>query len=250
MIKRAPKGDNHAGVHVAAIMDGNGRWALDRGRPRFEGHRAGAEAARRIVRAAPDMGVSVLSLFAFSSDNWNRPSAEVGFLFRLLGRFLDREVVTCEREGVRLRVIGRRGRLPSGLAGRIEEAETRTARGTTMELRLAVDYSSRDAILEAAGRLAAVPESSGREDFRAALGRVSAGEGAGASDGSAPDVDLLIRTGGEKRLSDFLLWECAYAELWFTDTHWPDFDPSELARALDEFRGRERRFGGLPAASP
>jgi len=227
--------------HVAIIMDGNGRWARARGKPRTFGHRAGAQAVRRTVKAAARQGVSVLSLYAFSADNWGRPREEVDTLLGLLEKYLRVEMRRCLSNGIRLRVIGRRDRLPGSLQLEVARAEARTAGGTRMLLRIAVDYSARDAILAAAA------ESRGagadREGFGEALAHVIHG-------GEARDVDLLIRTGGEQRLSDFLLWESAYAELYFTDRTWPDFDGDDLAKALAWFRGRERRFGGLPETAP
>jgi len=229
-----------SGPHVAIIMDGNGRWARARGKPRTFGHRAGAQAVRRTVKAAARQGVSVLTLFAFSSDNWGRPREEVDTLLALFEKYLSLEMGRCLANGIRLRVIGRRDRLPASLQLRIARAEARAAGGTRMLLRIAVDYSGRDAILAAAeGRGAGT----GREDFAEALARVIHG-------GEARDVDLVIRTGGEQRLSDFLLWESAYAELYFTDRMWPDFDGDDLAKALEWFRGRERRFGRIEETSP
>ncbi|MFE1599339.1 di-trans,poly-cis-decaprenylcistransferase [Methylobacterium sp. ID0610] len=222
------------GLHVAAIMDGNGRWATARGLPRTAGHRAGVEAIRRVAEAAPDLGVGALTLFAFSADNWRRPPAEVAGLMSLLRRYLRHETGRLARTGTRLTVIGRRDRLPRGLPDALARAEAETAGGERLHLRIAVDYSARDAILAAAA--AGIPAS--REAFGRSLS------------GGVPDVDLLIRSGGEKRLSDFLLWECAYAELHFSDRMWPDFGPEDLAAALRDFSGRERRFGGLvPAAA-
>jgi undecaprenyl diphosphate synthase len=225
-------------LHLAIIMDGNGRWAEERGWPRSRGHRAGADAVERVVRAAPGLGIRTVTLYAFSSDNWSRPRGEIRILMALLGRFLRMRAETCLREGVRLSVIGRRDRLPSSLVASIEEAEQATRNGDRVHLRLAVDYSARDAILRAAGwtggrRLT-------RDEFRELLARAHHAEP------TTPDVDLLIRTGREKRLSDFLLWECAYAELCFTDLLWPDFTGEDLAAAVEEFRRRNRRFGGLP----
>ncbi len=198
--------------HVAVIMDGNGRWATRRGLPRAAGHRAGVEAVRRIVRAAPDVGITALTLYAFSSDNWSRPPTEVTALMRLFARYLHREVPELVAQYVRLSIIGRRDRLPAALVNATVDAEQATSGGTRLDLRIAVDYSARAAIRS--GTL-------------------------------LPDVDLLIRAGGEQRLSDFLLWESAYAELWFTDTMWPDFTATELAGAVRDFRARDRRFGGL-----
>ncbi len=213
-------------------MDGNGRWASARGLPRVAGHRAGAEALRRTVEAAPDLGIGVLTVYAFSSDNWRRPQPEVTALMKMFHIYLRREQAKCVDKGVRVSVIGRRDRLPRLLLPAIEECESVTCEGRKLNLRLAVDYSSRDAILAAALGLNGKPT---REKLSAALG--------------APDVDLLIRTGGEQRLSDFLLWECAYAELIFSPVMWPDFSASDLASAVQEFHSRERRFGALPHAA-
>jgi undecaprenyl diphosphate synthase len=228
------------GLHVAVIMDGNGRWATRRGLPRSAGHRAGATAVRRVVEAAPDLGVTTLTLFAFSSDNWRRPAEEVRALMALLRQYLRGELRALVDNGARLSVIGRRDRLPDGLSEAIAEAERASARGDRLDLRIAVDYSAREALLAAAARCAALPMPS-REAFGALL--------AGANAGRRTDVDLLIRSGGEKRLSDFLLWECAYAELWFVDTLWPDFTADDLAAAITAFRRRERRFGGVGAGA-
>jgi undecaprenyl diphosphate synthase len=228
--------DRRSGLHVAAIMDGNGRWATARGLPRTAGHRAGVEAIRRVAEAAPDLGVGTLTLFAFSSDNWRRPPAEVTALMGLLRRYLRHETERLARTGTRLSVIGRRDRLPSGIPDAIARAEAETAGGAKLHLRIAVDYSARDAILAAAA--------AGGCESREAFGQ--------RLTGGVPDVDLMIRSGGEKRLSDFLLWECAYAELHFSDRMWPEFGPDDLAAALGEFGRRERRFGGLgpvPAAA-
>jgi undecaprenyl diphosphate synthase len=225
--------------HVAIIMDGNGRWAQARGKPRAFGHSAGAVAVRRIVRAAARQGVSVLTLYAFSSDNWRRPREEVHTLLALFEKYLRVETNRCLSNGIRLRVIGRRDRLPISLQLEVARAEARTEGGTRMLLRIAVDYSARDAILTAA----AERRGAGREAFAEALARAIHG-------GEARDVDLVVRTGGEQRLSDFLLWESAYAELYFTARLWPDFDGDDLATALAWFRGRERRFGGLSQAAP
>jgi undecaprenyl diphosphate synthase len=222
-------------IHVAIIMDGNGRWALRRGLPRPAGHHAGVDAIRRVVEAAPEVGIGTLSLFAFSSDNWARPAEEVQILMALFARFLRDEAGPLRAHDVRLSVIGRRDRLPPELVSAIAAAEVLTARGTRLHLRVAVDYSSRNAILEAA-RLGG-PDDPTREAFAIRLGDTH-----GAP---APDVDLLIRTGGEQRLSDFLLWESAYAELFFTARMWPDFREDDLAAAVAEFRGRDRRFGAL-----
>ena len=201
-------------MHVAIILDGNGRWARERNRPRLLGHRAGARAVRQAVKAAPALGIRTLSLYAFSADNWKRPAAEVAGLMALLGEFIARETAPLAAQGVRLAFIGRRDRLAPALKEALAEAEAATAAGTRLELRIALDYSA-----------------------RAAIERGEVG----------PDVDLLIRTGGEQRLSDFLLWECAYAELLFVPQYWPDFSGEDLAAAVIEFARRDRRFGALTA---
>jgi len=224
-------------LHAAIIMDGNGRWALARGLPRLAGHRAGAEALRRTVEAAPGAGIGVLTLFAFSSDNWRRPPEEVAGLMQLLAEHLRSETNRCLESGVRIEVIGRRDRLGGELPAAIATAESATAAGEKLQLRIAVDYSGRDAIAEAV-RQAAHAGLVCRECLEEQLG---------------PPVDLLIRTGGEQRLSDFLLWECAYAELIFSRRMWPDFDAADLEAAVRQFHTRQRRFGAIPpmeAVSP
>jgi undecaprenyl diphosphate synthase len=211
------------------------------------GHRSGAEAVRRIVRAAPGLGIGTLTLYAFSSDNWQRPESEVSALMAIFTEHLRGEVADCLSAGVRLSVIGRRDRLPLPLRASIALAERATARGTRLWLRIAIDYSGRDQILRAAalmvqgqqGRPAGRPRFPTRERFAALLGQ------AGHGRRPAPDVDLLVRTGGERRLSDFLLWESAYAELFFSDKPWPEFGAADLAEIVGEFRRRDRRFGGL-----
>ena len=219
-------------LHVAIIMDGNGRWALGRGLPRVAGHRAGAAAVRRVVEAAPNLGIRTLTLYAFSEDNWTRPAREVTALMKLLGRYLMEETERCVKNGVRLEAIGRRDRLPAPLISLLEDAERKTARCRRLHLRLALDYSSRQAILETALR---VKGNFTEEAFSEALG---------------PDVDLLIRTSGEQRLSDFLLWECAYAEMVFTQRMWPAFTGKDLAEAIEEFGRRDRRFGRVASQDP
>lgn len=208
-------------------MDGNGRWAEARGLPRIEGHRAGAEALRRIVETAPRLNIGTLTVYAFSADNWKRPSEEVNALMLLLACYFEREAPRLRDSGVRVTVIGRRDRIPDPLLRAIEHAESTTSHCTSLEFRLAIDYSAREAIVEAARR--------------------------GALEETIP-VDLLIRTGGEQRLSDFLLWESAYAELIFTRRMWPDFTPTALRAAVSEFHHRDRRFGAvsesLLAATP
>ena len=219
-------------------MDGNGRWAQRRGLPRTAGHLAGARAVRRIVDAAAHVGVRTLTLYAFSADNWRRPADEVRALMRLVRRFLAGETARCAAGGVRLAVIGRRDRLDPALVRTIEGAEAATRGGTRLTVRIALDYSSRDAVVAAAA-LPPTGIADPRADLASRLGTAM------HDSGPATDVDLLIRTGGEQRLSDFLLWECAYAELWFTPVLWPDADASLLDAALVAFAARDRRFGGL-----
>jgi undecaprenyl diphosphate synthase len=228
--------------HTAIIMDGNGRWARARGLPRVAGHRRGADAVQRTVEAAPDLGIDLLTLYAFSADNWQRPADEVRLLMELLERFLREECQRCLDHGVRLSVIGRRDRLPRGVVAAIEAAEALTRPAAGIHVRLAVDYSAREAIARAA---ALVPSGTapGFTDFARLIGQVT------HSAPATPDVDLLIRTSGEQRLSDFLLWECAYAELVFTDTLWPDFGAADLQAAVASFRQRDRRFGRVRQAS-
>lgn len=224
--------------HVAVIMDGNGRWAQQRGRPRTTGHVAGTRAVRRVVEAAPGLGITTLTLYAFSADNWRRPRSEVGHLMRLFQRHLDSECDRLVEQGVRLAVIGRRDRLPDSLLHRINRVEERTGEGDVLDLRIAIDYSARDAIRLAAARLKGGGAPTRPEFERALSGVLHAPAG-------RTDVDLLIRTGGEQRLSDFLLWESAYAELYFSAVLWPDFTAEDLAAAVRAFVARDRRFGGI-----
>jgi undecaprenyl diphosphate synthase len=228
-------------MHIAIIMDGNGRWALQRGFLRREGHLAGAEAVERIVQAAARLQVGTLTLYAMSSDNWQRPPEEVRGLLELLRRYLSSQTRRCIEHAIRLNVIGRRDRLEPSLCSAIEWSEQATSQCPGMHLRLAVDYSSQHTLMSVSERLAHAPTAS-REAFLQALASVN------HSSPAAPEVDLLIRTGGEQRLSDFLLWESAYAELYFTDCLWPDFNEQSLRRALSEFAHRERRFGKLSEA--
>ena len=211
-------------LHAAILMDGNGRWAAQRGMLRLEGHRAGAESLRHIVEAAPRLNIGVLTVYAFSADNWKRPSEEVDALMFLLACYLEKESVRLRDAGVRTTIIGRRDRLPAPLLNAIHLAESRTEHCNRLHFRLAIDYSARAAILEAA------TDEQHRERFFA----------------ETIPVDLLIRTGGEQRLSDFLLWESAYAELIFTKRMWPDFTPADLRAAVTEYHHRERRFGSVP----
>jgi undecaprenyl diphosphate synthase len=225
-------------LHVGIIMDGNGRWAKARGWPRLRGHQAGVKAVERVVEAAADQGIGTLTLYAFSSDNWRRPPSEVDALMALLRSYLRDQTARLTREGVRLRVIGRRDRLPAGLPSAIEQAEAATRDGENFHLRIAIDYSARQTILTAAARVAGDTDLTGDGFSRLITGEPG-----------LRDVDLVIRTSGERRLSDFLLWESAYAELYFTERMWPDFNAQDLAEALAAFHRRERRFGGLTAAA-
>jgi undecaprenyl diphosphate synthase len=241
----APWGDpEHAGggggdrFHVAITMDGNGRWALQRGQPREAGHVAGGSAVRRTVESAPGLGITTLTLYAFSSDNWRRPQAEVDNLMGLFEDYLDSERGPLMERGVRMSVIGRRDRLSDPLRRSIEHVEACTGEGTALHVRVAIDYSAREGLLAAAGRLIQGPTPT-REAFERSLA-----EAIHAPSGTR-DVDLLIRTGGEKRLSDFLLWESAYAELYFTDVLWPDFTGADLATAVAAFAARDRRYGSV-----
>jgi undecaprenyl diphosphate synthase len=224
-------------IHVAIICDGNGRWATTRGLPRSAGHRAGAEAARAVIRCAPHLGIHTLTLFALSAANWKRPEAEVSAILQVLDEYLRDETTHCLDEGIRLSIIGRRDRLPLSLRQAVAEAEALTVKGTRLHLRLAVDYSSRHSLFQAASKFYKATELSA-EAFGNVLAEVQRG--------CSKDVDLLIRTGGEQRLSDFLLWECAFAEFVFLQKRWPDFTPADLRDAILEFEGRERTRGSLP----
>jgi undecaprenyl diphosphate synthase len=226
-------------LHVAIISDGNGRWANSRGLPRSAGHRAGAQAARRIIEAAPRLGIHTLTLFALSSANWKRPAGEVSSILRILHEYLLTETSHCIEQGVRLSIIGRRDRLPATLRQTIADSEAATANGARLHLRLAVDYSAREAIYHAACRFYKVTHLS-PESFSSVLSEVL--------HGGSTEVDLLIRTGGEQRLSDFLLWECAFAEFVFLPKRWPDFSAADLEAAMHEFARRERTRGALPDA--
>jgi undecaprenyl diphosphate synthase len=217
---------------VAIIMDGSGRWAQARGLPRLQGHRAGADAVRRVVEAAPRLGIGTLTLFAFSGDNWQRPTPEVANLMAIFEDYLETATRQAVEQGVRISVIGRRDRLPLSLRAAVGLAEGATLNGRTLHLRLAIDYSGRDAIVRAAQR------TNGRETPEEFARILAGGE-------LVPDVDLVVRTGGEQRLSDCPLWEIAYAELIFVERLWPDFDAADLEAAIREFQSRERRFGRI-----
>ncbi|MGH9431780.1 MAG: polyprenyl diphosphate synthase [Terriglobia bacterium] len=225
-------------LHVAIIMDGNGRWATRRNLPRAEGHRAGLQAVRQVVQAADALGVAMLTLYAFSTDNWYRPPAEVSALMGCIHDFHCLEYEDFAARDIRVNVIGRRDRLPVSLLEVVESTEAATAHCRGMSLRLAIDYSARDAIVQAA-RILCRRQCQSREAFSVILADSS------QSGPAASEVDLLIRTGGEQRLSDFMLWECAYAELLFNPRLWPDFDAEDLKAALHEFYRRERRFGRI-----
>ncbi len=227
-------------MHVAIIMDGNGRWATERGLPRTAGHIEGAKAVRATVEAAARADIKTLTLYAFSAANWRRPTAEITALMRLFGQYLFTETRRCVEQSIRLNVIGRRDRLGDNLLRSIEQSERLTAAGERMLLRIAVDYSSQYSILQAARRAAADADLT-TEEFHRLLHEADHGAH------PAGEVDLLIRTGSERRLSDFMLWESAFAELHFSDCLWPDFDEQRFRSALEDFNGRQRRFGGLNA---
>jgi undecaprenyl diphosphate synthase len=230
-------------LHVAIVMDGNGRWAAMRGLPRQDGHRLGAETVGTIVQAAASLNIDTLTLFAFSGNNWQRPTTEVTALLGLVENYLLRQAPAWAASGVRVRIIGRRDRIPPSLKSAIETTENLTAHSHSLDLRIAFDYSSRESILRAACWMLSSLEVS-QAEFSRKLGEVT------YSGQPSRDVDLLIRTGGERRLSDFLLWECAYAELMFSPKMWPEFQPADLRDAVDEFSCRERRFGQVPATKP
>ncbi|WP_417475985.1 isoprenyl transferase [Maricaulis sp.] len=231
--------------HVAIIMDGNGRWAKARGRPRAFGHARGVEAVRRVVEAAGEMGVRHLTLFSFSTENWNRPADEVGALFELMRRYVEADLETLRGRGVRVRIIGRRDNLSAELRAIIERAEEGTRHNRDFHLTIAFNYGGRDEIVRASRELARAarageidPETIDNDAFGARLDTAD-----------LPDVDLVIRTSGEQRISNFLLWQAAYAELLFLDVLWPDFEPRHLAAAIEAFQQRDRRYGGLDAGA-
>ena len=237
--------DGASPAHVAIIMDGNGRWAAARGLPRFEGHRRGMEALRRAVRAAPELGVRYLTVFSFSAENWSRPAAEVQFLMGLLKRFVRNDLAELHDAGVRVRVVGAREGVDADIVRLLDEAEALTRANARLDLIVAFNYGARQELVEAAralardvaaGRLA--PDAIDADALQARLWTVD-----------IPDPDLIIRTSGEQRLSNFLLWQAAYAEFVFLPSHWPDFDRAAFEAAIADYRGRERRFGGLGAES-
>ena len=236
---KTPAGDA-AGLHVAIIMDGNGRWAKARGLPRTLGHRSGVNALKRTVEAAPDLGVDRLTVFGFSTENWRRPAREVSELMSLLKAYIESDLARLERENVRVRILGRRSGLSPDIQEIIERAETRTAGNSRFLLQVAFNYGGRPDIVDAARRLAEEVRA-GRLD-PAQIDEALFEQHLSSFEGGAPD--LIVRTSGERRLSNFLLWETAYAELVFQDVLWPDYGRQHLAAAIEEFRGRERRFGG------
>ena len=227
-------------MHVAIIMDGNGRWATQRGLPRSSGHVEGAKAVRATVEAAARADVKTLTLYAFSSANWSRPPAEIAALMHLFGQYLFTETRRCVEQSIRINIIGRRDRLSDNLLRSIEQSERLSAAGSGMLLRIAVDYSSQHSIVQAARRATSETQLTGPE-FHRLLHEVD------HCAYPAGEVDLLIRTGNERRLSDFLLWESAFAELHFSECLWPDFDEQRLHCALEDYGGRQRRFGGIEA---
>jgi undecaprenyl diphosphate synthase len=232
-----------SGLHVAIVMDGNGRWAKRRGLPRTFGHQQGVEAIRRTVRAAPQLGVACLTLYAFSTENWRRPAGEVSEVMRLMKRYVNSDLDQLAREGVRIRILGRRAGLSPDVAEIVERAEAKTAHNDAFQLQVAFNYGGRadivdaaKALMAAAARGEAAPEDLDETAFEAQL-----------STGRAPPLDLLIRTSGEQRLSNFLLWEAAYAEFVFQDVLWPDYGGEHLRAAIEAFQKRERRYGGAVA---
>ena len=225
--------------HVAIIMDGNGRWAESRGQPRFAGHRAGVETVRRAVEMCVELGIEVLTLFAFSSENWRRPANEVGLLMDLFIMALNREVKRLKRNDVRLRIIGDRSAFPEKLQARISAAEETTAECGGLTLQVAANYGGRWDMTCAARSIAEQARSGQLEPSAITEETISSA----LSTAGLPDPDLFIRTGGEQRLSNFLLWQSAYAEIYFTDRLWPDFDNKAFRQALESFAGRQRRFG-------
>lgn len=230
--------------HVAIIMDGNGRWAARRGLPRSAGHREGVQALKRTVRAAGAQGVRCLTVFGFSTENWSRPADEVSDLMGLVRAYVSSDLAGLKREGVRVRVLGRRDGLPGDIAAIVEKVEAETAQADRFMLQVAFNYGGRADLVDAARALADRARAGGLDEpVTEALLE------SGLSTAGAPPVDVIVRTSGERRLSNFLLWEAAYAELVFQDILWPDYGPEALAAAIAEFRGRERRYGGRDAAS-
>ena len=229
--------------HIAIIMDGNGRWASARGLPRTAGHRQGVDALRRTVRAASDLGIEYLTIFSFSAENWSRPQPEVKFLFDLMRRFVRQDVAELHSAGVKITIIGEREGLDPDIVSLIEQTEAMTRGNRGLNLVVAFNYGSRQEIARAVRAIAEAV----RND-RIAVSTITADLLASfLPTHGIPDPDLLIRTSGEQRLSNYLLWQCAYTEFVFVDEHWPDFTRETLERAIDEYMTRERRFGGLAA---
>ncbi|MGI8610064.1 MAG: polyprenyl diphosphate synthase [Candidatus Dormibacteria bacterium] len=227
--------------HIAIIMDGNGRWARSRHRPRLEGHRAGLNAIRRVMTACDELGIEILSLYAFSTENWTRPRTEVTGLMRLFSQTLDREIAELHEKGVQVRVTGRREQLSPALVRKIEQAESLTRGNSRRVLNLLINYGGRAEIVDAARKLileGADPATLAESDIARSL-----------YNPDLPDPELIIRTAGEQRISNFLVWEAAYAEFHYTDRLWPDFDDSDVRQAIASFTSRERRFGGLGVGS-
>lgn len=231
--------------HIAIIMDGNGRWAGKRGLPRTMGHKQGAEATRRVVRAAAEMGVKYLTLFGFSSENWKRPEGEIKDLMQLLRYYLRSETAELHKNNVCLKVIGQRSAFDADIVEMIDTAETLMAGNTGLTVVIALNYGGRNDIVQAARKLACEALASGEVPDGEALCRTFSGF---LMTAGMPDPDLLIRTSGEQRISNFLLWQCAYSEFVFTDTLWPDFDRADLEAAIEVYQGRERRFGAVQAS--
>ena len=231
--------------HVAIIMDGNGRWAAQRGQPRSWGHRQGVEALRRAVKAAGEFGIEILTLYSFSSENWSRPESEVRFLLELLRRFVRTDVAELHKNNVRIMMIGGREGLDPGILSMINDAEALTRENTAMKIVIAFNYGSRQEITRAVQAIArkVAERKIAPDDITPAV--ISNH----LDTGGLPDPDLLIRTGGEQRLSNYLLWQCAYSEFVFLPEYWPEFDATLLRRAIEEYRARDRRFGGLKAQS-
>ncbi len=240
-----PSADDHAPGHIAIIMDGNGRWAQERGLPRTEGHRRGVDAVRRTVQAALEIGLTHLTLFSFSSENWCRPKSEIRDLFGLMRMFIRRDLADLHKHGVKIKIIGSREGLESDVLQMVEDAAELTKDNTGLILTIAFNYGGRDEIARAAQRIAE----------QVAAGRLTPGQvdqevfAQNLDTAGLPDPDLLIRTSGELRLSNFLLWQLAYAEFVFVDTYWPDFNREHLESAIAEFQQRNRRFGGVTARS-
>jgi len=237
-VKQFPK-------HVAIIMDGNGRWARERSLPRAAGHKQGVEALRRTVRAAADLGIDYLTVYSFSSENWSRPESEIKHLFSLLRRFVGQDVAELHASGIRIRIIGERSNLSSDIVELIEYCESLTVDNTGMTLVVAFNYGSRQELVSSFKKLAHMVKDGEIDPSAICEDTINAS----LSTSDIPDPDLLIRTSGEQRLSNFLLWQCAYTEFVFVDEHWPAFDKTVLGRAIEDFQNRDRRYGGLKSGT-